>query len=236
MRRSDTHDDTASDTAGEGPRLTGVIRASRSEVRVTFSPREAGQAKGWRSGGKSRGAGSCCESWDAERPERVPPQTARLRSIHATISAWGNDKWERRSRTGRCSTVGEYSGIAIQRAIRTAIQPGGLSAARAGADWASHRNVPRRGVAVARPIGRDSAEGSTPVPRVAPQLAGRLAVWGPSTRAPPTMAHTWLPPDTPAGWKWGTGVGVRHSSNAVLSNAPSWRAQSGVISFGPTAA
>lgn len=66
---------------------------------------------------------------------------------------------------------------------------------------------PAKGVAVARPIGRDSAEGSTPVPRVAPQLAGRLAVWGPSTRAPPTMAHTWLPPDTPAGWKWGTGVG-----------------------------
>ena len=41
----------------------------------------------------------------------------------------------------------------------------------------------------------------------------------PSTRAPPTMAHTWLPPGYAPAGSGGREWGVRHSSNAVLSNA-----------------
>jgi hypothetical protein len=116
-----------------------------------------------------------------------------------------------------CSTVGEYSGTAIQRAIRTAIQPGGLSAARAGADWASHRNVPRRGSGCPT-YWTGFGRGSTPVrgwrrnllnaSRCGARARGHHTPW-------PTRGFRLIRP----GWKWGTGVGVRHSSNAVLSNA-----------------
>ena len=165
MRRSDTHDDTASDTAGEGPRLTGVIRASRSEVRVTFSPREAGQAKGWRSGGKSRGAGSCCESWTPSVRKGCllkQPGLDRLRSIHAPsrlggmTNGNGDHVRAAAARSGNTAAL-QYSERYLLQYSRVACPP--QEPARTG----RVTGTSREGVPVARPIGRDSAEGSTPV-------------------------------------------------------------------------
>ena len=70
--------------------------------------------------------------------------------------------------------------------------------------------------------------GSTPGPRVAPQLAERLAVWGPehegTTHHGPHVASAWIRP----GWKWGTGVGGKAQLECRPVECPSWRAQSGV--------
>jgi len=174
--------------------------------------------RGWRSGGKSRGAGSCCES-DAERPERVPPQTARLRSIHATISAWGNDNGKgdhvraAAARSGNTSAL-QYSERYVLRYSLVACPP--QEPARTGRVTGTSREGGSRCPTYWTGFGR----GSTPGPRVAPQLAERLAVWGPRPRGHhPPWAHTWGFRLIRPGWKWGTGVGVRHSSNAVLSNA-----------------
>ena len=209
VRRSDTHDDTASDTAGEGPRLTGVIRASRSEVRVTFSPREAGQAKGWRSGGKSRGAGSCCESWTPSVRKGCllkQPGLDRLRSIHAPsrlggmTNGNGDHVRAAAARPGNTAAL-RYSERYVLRYSRVACPP--QEPARTGRVTGTSREggfplpdlldgIRQRGQRRSAGWRRNLLNAS----RCGARARGHHPPW-------PTRGFRLIRP----GWKWGTGVG-----------------------------